>query len=176
MPVIPALRQTLAGLALVLAAAGAWAQARGGFEALVVHVTDGDTLWVRPVTGGPAQSIRIEGIDAPELCQAHGPLARQALADRVTRERVTVAPSGQDDFGRTVARIELADEDIGSWLVMNGHAWSYRFRRHPGPYAQEQAAARSARIGLWQMARPIEPRKFRRWHGPCTPNPVPPER
>ena len=47
------------------------AQARS-FEGVVTHVTDGDSLWVRPASGGAPRQIRLQGIDAPEICQAFG--------------------------------------------------------------------------------------------------------
>jgi micrococcal nuclease len=57
--------------------------------------------------------------------------------------------------------------DVGEWLVREGHAWSYRYRRDTGPYAKQQAAARAARKGLFATARPEEPRDFRKRHGAC---------
>ena len=33
----------------------------------VTHVADGDTISVRPVSGGPETRVRLLGIDAPEL-------------------------------------------------------------------------------------------------------------
>ena len=36
---------------------------------VVTYVIDGDTVKVRPSNGGKPISIRIEGINAPEICQ-----------------------------------------------------------------------------------------------------------
>ncbi|MEJ6021117.1 thermonuclease family protein [Ramlibacter sp. PS4R-6] len=138
------------------------------FDAVVSHVTDGDTVWVRPLAGGPPQQVRIEGIDAPEICQAFGERSRDALAARVLRKRVTLLTRGEDDFRRTVARIRLEREDVGGWMVSQGYAWSYRFRRDAGPYRHEERSAQLARRGLWASGSAELPRDFRVRHGPCT--------
>lgn len=149
--------------------------AERSFRGTVTHVSDGDTLWVRPATGGRPVAVRLVGIDAPELCQPHGPEARQALDRQARRQAVTVQVQGRDDYDRLLARIELEGQDLGGWLVTTGHAWSSRWRRDPGPYAQQQALARQAGRGLW--ARPaVEPRHFRREHGRCPARSSPPFR
>lgn len=137
------------------------------FRAIVSHVTDGDSVWVRPADGGPALQVRIEGIDAPEVCQAFGADARQALAAKVLRRPVVVVPDGQDDYRRTVARLRIGREDVGGWMVSRGYAWSYRFRKDPGPYVRQEARARNAKLGLWGGEAPESPRSFRLRHGPC---------
>lgn len=137
------------------------------FEARVSHVTDGDTVWVRPADGGPPQPVRIEGVDAPEICQAFGPDSRDALARKVLNRRVTVLAGGQDDYRRTVARLQLGRSDVGRWMVSHGYAWSYRFRGDPGPYHREEAGARARRLGLWRSGAAESPRDFRVRHGSC---------
>lgn len=137
------------------------------FDGVVSHVTDGDTIWVRPVSGGPPQQVRIEGIDAPEICQAFGVQSRDALAARVMRKRVTLTTTGEDDYRRTVARVHHGREDVGGWLVSHGYAWSYRFRHSRGPYARQEARARAKQVGLWSSGAPEAPRDFRVRHGSC---------
>jgi len=137
------------------------------YQGVVTHVTDGDTLWVRKLRGGPPEHVRIVGIDAPEICQAHGRESREALASRVLNRRVVMDTSARDGFDRTVARISIGKEDIGQWMVSQGQAWSYRFRSSPGPYREEEAAARAARAGLWSAAHPDAPRDFRARNGSC---------
>lgn len=159
------LRLLLLALALPLAAV---AQPRS-YTATVVHVSDGDTVWVRPAWGGPSIPIRIQGIDAPESCQSFGPQARQALQQRLLRQSVTVQERGRDDYQRTLARLQWSGQDVGSWLVFSGLAWSYRYRRSPGPYAKLESQARQARRGLWGQGQPIEPAQFRKLHGRCAP-------
>ena len=146
----------------------------------VTHVTDGDTLWVRAASGGKPVRIRIDGVDAPEICQIYGPIARKALSARLSKQAVIVQALRRDSFGRLLARVTVVkaasvgakdqlkgSADVGEWLVREGHAWSYRYRRDNGPYAQQQAAARAARKGLFATPHPEEPRDFRKRNGAC---------
>jgi micrococcal nuclease len=156
-------------LCIAAACAAPLAAAAARFEGVVTHVTDGDSVWVRPADGGAPREIRVNGIDAPEICQAFGAQARDALSHRVLHRRVVVVTHGDDDYHRTLARISLGREDVGAWMVKNGYAWSYHFRGNPGPYRHFEARARTARLGLWAEGRPEAPRDFRVRHGSCRP-------
>lgn len=147
----------------------------------VTHISDGDTLWVRPAAGGKPVRIRIDGVDAPEICQPYGTASRKALQARLAQKTVTIHSASRDSFGRLLARVTLTPTfpptaapkskgsvDVGEWLVREGHAWSYRYRRDNGPYAKQQAAARASRKGLFAAVRPEEPREFRKRHGACS--------
>lgn len=140
---------------------------KSSWTGTVTHVSDGDTLWVRPQRGGAPRAVRIDGIDAPELCQSHGETARAALVGRVSGRVVQVRVRRHDDYGRALARVRLQGQDLGGWLVSQGHAWSYRYRAHKGPYARQEAQARAQRLGLFRQAQVEQPRDFRRRHGPC---------
>jgi micrococcal nuclease len=153
-------------VATLLVALAACAQARS-FEGVVTHVTDGDSLWVRPASGGAPREVRLQGIDAPEICQAFGASARDALAARVLHRRVAVNSRARDKYRRALGRVTVNGQDLGAWMVGRGNAWSYRFRRDVGPYAAQEARARNARLGLWADGPAIEPREFRKRHGSC---------
>jgi endonuclease YncB( thermonuclease family) len=137
------------------------------WQGTVRHVTDGDSVWVMPSWGGEGVQVRLQGIDAPEICQAGGRQARQALEQRVHLQPVTVVVKGRDDYGRTLARLHWGGMDIGAWLVFNGLAWSSAYRGNPGPYADLEQQAREARRGIWSQPRPMRPREFRKRHGSC---------
>ncbi|MES3002108.1 MAG: thermonuclease family protein [Pseudomonadota bacterium] len=134
---------------------------------VVTHVTDGDTLWVRSRGSDPGVQVRLQGLDAPEVCQAFGAQARDALAAHVLHKPVTVSIKARDVYRRSVGRVSLNGEDLGAWLVLNGYAWSTHYQRRAAPYARQEAAALGARRGLWASASPVEPRIFRKRHGSC---------
>lgn len=138
-----------------------------GWRGTVTHVTDGDTVWVRPQQGGAPRVVRIDGIDAPELCQPYGNTARAALVAQVLGQPVQVRVRRHDDYGRALARVSLRGQDVGGWLVSQGHAWSYRYRHQTGPYARQEAQARAQKLGLFRQGQTELPREFRRRHGPC---------
>jgi endonuclease YncB( thermonuclease family) len=138
-------------------------------QGVVTHVSDGDTLWIEVNPKIKPIKVRLQGIDAPEICQAWGTQARDALKARLLRQSVSLNTRAKDDYDRALGCVAFRGEDVGAWLVKNGHAWSYHHRRHPGPYAREEAAARNARLGLWAQAGAQEPRQFRKVHGSCQP-------
>ena len=137
------------------------------YEARVTRVFDGDTVWVQPLPEGRYRKLRLDGLDAPEICQDGGEAARDALARRVLRQVVRVSERASDDYGRGLARLEHQGEDVGGWLVGNGHAWSYRWRKSVGPYQREEAQARVTGLGLFANPQAELPRSFRQRHGPC---------
>lgn len=134
----------------------------------VSRVTDGDTVWVRRPGQRPV-AVRLVGLDAPERCQAGGSEATAALKARLLRREVALESVGRDDYGRTLARLRVDGDDIGAWLVREGHAWSAGRGRDGGPYQREERSARRHRRGVF-AADPSaleNPRDFRRRHGPC---------
>lgn len=165
---------------LLIACLVAWVGATGGavaeevrFEGVVTRITDGDTVWVRPDASDGQQArrkpvkLRLVGLDAPERCQPHGSEAGAALAARVQDRHVTVRRRATDMHGRALGTLWLGDQDVGAWLVAEGHAWSARYRRDPGPYAAQEQRARAAGRGLFAAPNPELPRDFRRRHGTC---------
>jgi micrococcal nuclease len=100
-----------------LLAATPWCVHAANFQGTVTHVTDGDSIWVRPAGGRPHRELRVQGIDAPEICQAWGREARDALAAQVLHRQVRVASRGRDTYRRTLARVSFGGQDLGA------HGW-----------------------------------------------------
>lgn len=145
-------------------------QAKESFTGQVERIADGDTVWVRPDTGGRPRKLRLEGIDAPEICQPGGEASRAWLSQLALNQRVRVVVNRQDDYGRGLARVQLNGEDLAARMVRAGHAWSYRWRRSLGPYAADEQRARQSRLGLFASAATELPRDFRKRHGSCYPD------
>jgi micrococcal nuclease len=142
-------------------------------EATVTRVVDGDTVWLQAAGKSDGKKskpfkLRLQGIDAPERCQAWGAQATAALSARVLHQRVQVQTRSKDDYDRTLGNIRLQGEDISAWMVSQGHAWSYRYRRSNGPYAAQELTAKTAKRGLFADTAAQEPRWFRKAHGPCS--------
>lgn len=140
------------------------------WSGVVTYVVDGDTVKVRPPGGGKPVSVRISGIDAPEICQAGGTASRDALMRKVLGQPVVVHGRRHDDYGRLLAKITFKGEDTGRWMVSQGLAWSFRHRAKAGPYAAEQRHARAAGLGIFspsQGAPAVYPAQFRKRHGSC---------
>jgi endonuclease YncB( thermonuclease family) len=166
--------QALISAALLVAAtasAGAFAKTRvATLTGVVTHVSDGDTLWVRSAADARQRKpvkVRLLGIDAPERCQSGGREATAALRTRVLHREVIVQVVGKDIYDRWLGNVRLEGQDVGAWMVLEGHAWSHRRDGRADTYVAEERKARVARRGLFGEPDAIEPRLFRQQHGPC---------
>ncbi len=170
---IAAPRQTGASCrGLLLIAVMAWAVpglAAAPLMGRVIYVTDGDTLTID--AGDTRYRIRLQEIDAPERDQPGGAEARAALSRRVDRKYVRVDVEGHDDYGRTVGKVWLGNEDVNRDMVRDGHAWVYRrYLKDPSLLADE-AAARDAGRGLWASTGAVPPWQWRHSSHHSTPPP-----
>jgi endonuclease YncB( thermonuclease family) len=137
-------------------------------EGTVTRVTDGDSLWLEPAAGGAPVELRLQDIDAPEICQAWGAEAKQALKDLVLKKAVSVHVSGRDTHGRTLGTLYLDTLNVNRSMVQEGHAWSNRHKFDRGPYVADERMARALSRGLYRDGGAVMPKDFRRDHGPCT--------
>ena len=91
------------------------------FTALVVGVTDGDTIVV--LTSDKKQiKIRLEGIDCPEFKQDFGYKAKQATSSLCFNKEVMIEKSGEDQYGRTLAFVYVGDICTNKELLKLGMA------------------------------------------------------
>ena len=146
-----------------------WLQASTCFawQGVVTHVSDGDTLWVQPLSRHKVVKVRILGIDAPEICQLWGEQSLRALQSITMGRDVEVHGSHSDSYGRLLAHIFLQGHDVGAWMVLHGHAWSYAFNSHRGYYDAQQFFAQSMQAGLFGNSNAMQPRIFRKRFGAC---------
>jgi endonuclease YncB( thermonuclease family) len=111
-----------------------------------VTVIDGDSLRMGEV------SIRLKGLDAPELKQTCtragaaypcGRVAREALDRMIAGRKPRCRIQGRDRYGRSLAQCFVDGTDIGATLVESGYALGY------GGYEREEARARARSAGVW---------------------------
>ena len=155
-------RRALVFVAVLLVVLGT---ARGDESAsgvLVSRIADGDTIQVE--LGGHETTIRLIGVDTPELGDRHDrsappqPFAREA-ADftrrtlKGQRVRLEFEPADRlDKYGRTLAYVFLGDGTFfNRELLRGGYARAYtRFPfRYRDQFRADETAARQARRGLW---------------------------
>ncbi|MFO0775279.1 MAG: thermonuclease family protein [Nitrospiraceae bacterium] len=77
---------------------------------------DGDTFAYN------GHSIRIAGMDAPELGAPGGSDAAQHLAALLQTGRVTIMPQARDVYGRTVATVMLNGYNLAERMIAEGYA------------------------------------------------------
>lgn len=123
------------------------------YAATVVEVLDGDTLVVTRETSDEI-TIRLWGIDAPEMGQAESGFARTFLAREIVAlaKRVTVYPMGQDRYGRTVAIVGAHGRlSLNAVQVRRGYAFVYaEYAGADVCLASSEYQARNEKRGVWQ--------------------------
>lgn len=127
----------------------------------VVSVGDGDGFVGELY--GDKKEFRIWGIDAPEIGQPFGLQSRNQLRAMIQGRRVFCRLRGMDRYGRYVAEVISPHwPDVSLAMVEEGWAWWYS-RQAPEWRAgkEAQAAARTARRGLWQQEAPTPPWTWR---------------
>lgn len=127
-----------------------------------VGVADGDTATVL-VNGHQQVKVRFHGIDAPESAQDFGQRAKQKLSDLIYGKQVRVEILERDRYGRSVAKVYVGSTYINLEMVKCGLAWHYvQYAPHDSDLADDESAARSAKIGLWSRPNPTPPWNWRR--------------
>lgn len=120
----------------------------------VASVVDGDTIEIH------GTRIRLSGYDTPESGARCGEVnvyqaGALALSDFVASRTVTCTPTGTDRYERTTATCSVDETDLGEYVVSQG--WGRDWPRYSdGAYADEEAAARAARRGLWALECPAD--------------------
>ena len=130
----------------------------------VIDVSSGDVITIvnlnRPVR------VKLVGVDAPEMDQAFGDVAKKHLSDLVHDKSVVVEYSGIAADGSVSGRVLLNDADIGAQMIRDGAAWfdpnnlSNLSGKDREIYQQSEQAARGERRGLWQADKPMAPWEF----------------
>lgn len=130
------------------------------FQGRVVGVTDGDTI--RVLHAGRAETVRLQGVDAPERRQAYGERARRFAADLSFDRTVVVRARGRDRNGRLLGEVLLPDgRSLNAELVRAGYAWWFRKYSRDERLARLEEEARHGRRGLWVDPAPEAPWDFR---------------
>lgn len=150
-------------------------------ECLVVGVRDGDSISAR--CGEPDAyeqlEVRLAGIDAPEMRQPFGRLAKQAMSELVYMKDVELDCIKVDSYGRSICKMMVAPEsapdgpltlDAGLAMLTTGMAWWYRAYAHEqtpqerGQYEFAEFEAKAKHAGLWRDAAPVAPWDWRKTH------------
>ncbi len=139
---------------------GGAALAADPVEWRVVNVHDGDTVTALDADN-VQHKVRLRGIDAPELGQPFGRVARDRLADLSKGKTATVHGHGKDRYGRVLASLEVGRDDLAHRLVSEGLAWHYRRYSDDAGLEAAERDARSAKRGLWTDREPVPPWDWR---------------
>ena len=113
-----------------------------------VEIIDGDTF--RLANG---DTVRLIGIDAPELSQPGGVLSREYLAHLICGKRVTLERRSEDrdKYHRLLRFVYINDLCINEEMIRQGYAEARYLPENPirDYYLQLEIQAEAARAGLW---------------------------
>lgn len=114
-------------------------------------MVDGDTLAIAD------RSVRLEGIDAPELDQkctrdgqewGCGEEAAAQLRSLIEGQIVSCQDQGSDAHGRLLATCHANGLELGATMVEYG--WATAYRSYSSTYVGHEHRAQSARQGIWR--------------------------
>lgn len=146
----------------VLLAGGITISAMGApVSGTITAVSEGDHLSFQH--DGGTDTIRLAGVDCPELTQARGEEARQFAASLVLNKQVSIEIAGKDAQGVSFADVTLSDgQTLNRAIVTAGLAWVYdQYPTADVALPGLMAAARTAKTGLWADPAPLAPWDFR---------------
>ena len=106
--------------------------------------------------------VRINGIDAPERGQFYGDVATLHLQWLISGKAVGLKLKQRDMYGRWIATAYHDGADIGAEMLKEGLAWHYKEHDGNPCYAQLEAEAKLAGLGLWCDDRAVPPWEWRR--------------
>lgn len=127
---------------------------------LVVQVYDGDTYKI--LHEDKLQIIRLANVDAPELGQYYGTVAKNGVSKLILGKQVKIHDYGLDRYGRSIAAISINGNSLDSTIIANGWAWyseQYSFNHCLFFYEKK---AREAKIGMWRCKYNVPPWIWRR--------------
>ncbi len=122
-----------------------------------IRVVDGDTIRCR--AGGHETTVRLYGIDAPELEQLGGPDAADALESIIRGSEpllmeVIDVDLYERDVGLLYARRSHRRDSVNIRMVREGYAYAFtRFGGREMGFRAAQHDARAARRGVWTGSR-----------------------
>lgn len=127
-------------------------------------VSDGDTFSIKDANGKQLASVRVIGLNAPEVAhgtskaECYGPQASAQLKKLLTGKTVKLVDDPRapmfDRFGRRLAYVEVGGQDVAALMIRDGFAVEFHLPsagpsvRTPG-YLKAQAEAQRSKRGLW---------------------------
>lgn len=126
----------------------------------VLEVVDGDTIKV--TVDGKTESIRIIGIDTPEVKDPRKPVqcfgqeasakAHEMLEAKSVHLVADASQGDRDKYDRLLRYVEVDGTDFGLWMIQNGYAHEYTYDmpyERQAAYKSAQSQAMETSVGFW---------------------------
>ena len=131
----------------------------------VLAIEDSDRVKVA-ADDGNVYSVKLLGVDAPDENQSYFKKARKRLSELLDGKDVTLMLR-TNERDEAYATIFVGGDDVGLHLIREGLAWFSPSRAttqndaDQTQYKSAEAAAKAAKLGLWDDKEPIAPWAFR---------------
>ena len=117
---------------------------------------DGDTVWIN--IDNKKEKVRLLAIDAPEIGDDYGEVAKNYLCDKLSNANsINVEYDNNSDvkdkYGRVLAWVFADEENINKSLVSSGYArvrYIYNDYKYVRDLCIEQEEAYKEKIGVWE--------------------------
>jgi micrococcal nuclease len=127
----------------------------------VIQVVDGDTIRIE--VDGVTESVRIIGMDTPEVVDPRKPVqcfgveasnqAKKLLSGQTITLEIEESQGTRDKYHRLLGYVIMPDgRDFGTVMISTGYAYEYTYNtpyKKQSIYKAAQAEAREAELGLW---------------------------
>jgi len=124
----------------------------------IVRVQDGDSFHLH--TSDSTYTVRLNGIDCPEINQPFGEDARNFLRQYLS-DSVIISLKTVDKYGRSISDVFYKDTLLNFLLVQNGLAWHYKKYSSDTILSNAEAQAKNLRLGLWKGENIVAPWDWR---------------
>jgi hypothetical protein len=127
----------------------------------VVKIVDGDTFDLL-INGKTTCRIRLKDIDSPEKGQDYYTVCKQALADYIFNQQVSVSFEKRDRNQRIIGTVYNGQVNVNLIMVQEGYAWHYKKYSSDILFSKAEEQAKNVKRGLWQQPKPMAPWDFRK--------------
>lgn len=131
-------------------------------DGTIIKVHDGDTYKFIPENTDSVYTLRMLGIDTPELKQDGGILAMMFVKNKIIDKTVTIVIKGKDRYNRYL--VDLYYDSSLIWLnkqiISSGNGVVYMSKNKA--LIEEEQKAKLAKKGIWGSNNFIVPSQFRK--------------
>jgi micrococcal nuclease len=136
------------------------------YKGKITKVYDGETFWVK-MENGDIDSVKLWGVDCPELEQQYGVAAQKNLESHINREiSMEYKTRDKNNFMLAIVSYKTKNNEeiiLNQMLIEQGYAWKNKFTDDKKlEKLQKQAEKNNA--GLWRNSDPTPPWEWRKQH------------
>lgn len=151
-------KKVFVGVTAVAITAGSFSVAKRTINPgeMVINVIDGDTFVI-----SNKQSIRLFGVDAPELQYCFGKEAKDALEKKILGKKVILKGPRTDYYKRVQAYVYVDGEFVNEYMAKNGLVFDHGFGNIESKIINDaNSFARDNKIGIYsEKCSPTKPSK-----------------